>query len=374
MAMSTLRQFSSVLGRPFRQLPCHLSSTSLISHKFPLSSPFSIQKASFSAPAAVHPNFLSHDYLIALTEHLTRNKSIKQTQITEFLNLYKAHMSSDNFLTFLERVGKRRLLIPYHIYIIACGLKYVNNGNDLLNLNQFDTLFTSLSYMCGRVGGVRCLVFVTAEKFAENNELISSNRMGNYLTSLRDMKSGHSEIRKLCQVFEKKIQSSMSEPLQTSDFANGFQSMHQLSSRYSEICSLLSALNTALVTSSDSRAFFTPNESARVLMGFRRLSPEVKEVQAILQTILSKIDLNSLQGLTSKELSMAYCVTTSLCITHTPETRRILAILKAMSEGSKERLSSSMNETILEKLKDLQRYEGNDVNELRDLIAVLERE
>lgn len=321
----------------------------------------------------VHEKFLSHDYLTVLTHHLTRNKSVTQPQITEFLNLYKVKMNSDNFITFLERVGKRRLLSPYHIYIVACGLKFVNNGTDILNLQQFDVLFGNLSYMNGRVGGVRCLVDVVADKFAENSEKLTSNQVGNYLISLRDMKSGHLEIRKLCQVFEKKIQSSMSEKLTHSDFVNAFQSIHQLSSRYPEVCSLLSTLNNALVTSSDQGKCFTPQESARVLMGLRRLSPEVKEVQDILQTILSKIDVTTLHGLTSKDLSMAYCATTSLSLTEAPAVRQLLTVLKAMSEGSSERLSSSMNEKILEKLQELQKNEGNNANELKELIAVLEQ-
>jgi hypothetical protein len=245
----------------------------------------------------VHSNFLSPEYLSVMTRHLTRNKTTTVPQVTEFLDLYKTHMTSDNFLYFLNCVGKRQLLSPYHIYIVACGLKYVNDGHNDLSLKDLDILFGSLKYMSGRVGGVRCLLQVAAEKLSDNSEEISSLRIGNYLHALRDMKSGHQEVRQMITVLDQKIRTKLTEPLTNADFVLGFSSLGKLSSRYAEVRSLISTLNHALVSSPEREVKFSAEEVPEVLKGFQRFEPEVTEVQEILGTILSKADPALLPGL-----------------------------------------------------------------------------
>jgi hypothetical protein len=245
----------------------------------------------------VHSKFLSHEYLSVMTRHLIRSKTITVPEVTEFLDLYKTHMSSDNFLYFLNCVGKRQLLSPYHIYIVACGLRYVNDGHNDLSLENLDVLFGSLKYMSARVGGVRCLVQVAAEKLSDNNEEISSLRVGNYLLALRDMKSGHQEVRQLITVLDQKIRTKLTEPLTNADFVLGFSSLGKLSSRYTEVRSLISTLNHALTSSSQRDVKFSVEEVPLILNGFQRFEPEVAEVQEILGTVLSKTDRALLSGL-----------------------------------------------------------------------------
>jgi hypothetical protein len=334
-----------------------------------------ILKAHFSALPQVHPKFISAEFIDHVGHRLIRDKKTTAPIVTEFLDVYKAKMNASNFIHFLDRVGRRQLLQPYHIYIVACGLRFVDNGESTLSLDQLDTLFKSLKYLSARIGGVRCLLDITAERLQQNTEPMSSQRIGLYLKCFRDMKSGHREVRQMVQVLEKKIQTALEGPLSDADFVTGFQAMHLLSSRYAEVRSLLSTLNSALLSSPERSAPFLSAQVPRVLTGFQRLSPEVKEVHDLLSTVLSKIDRSSLKGFHSKEVSTALSAVSEITSLQSSEVRELLAVLRAMVDGASEKLSSEEAAKSLEKLRELQKSdESGGVKELRDLVEVLERQ
>jgi hypothetical protein len=333
-------------------------------------------KAHFSALPLAHPKFINHEFIDEVGHRLIRDKKTTPPIITEFLDVYKTRMNASNFIHFLDRVGRRQLLKPYHIYIVACGLRFVDNGQSTLSLDQLDTIFKSLKYLSARVGGVRCLVEITAERLQQNTEPLSSQRVGHYLRCFSDMKSGHREVRQMAQVLEKKIQSALHGPLSDADFATGFQAMHLLSSRYGEVRSLLSTLNSALLSSPERATPFLSAQVPRVLTGFQRLSPETKEVRDLLSTVLSKIDRSSLTGFTSREVSGALCAVCEISSLQGTEERELLAVLGAMVTGAEgEALTAEQLATPLEKLRELQQRDGNDQSkELRDLLGALQKQ
>lgn len=295
-----------MFSRFSRSLPLLSSSLRSLPSSFPSSSssfPSFIPSYSYlfsrSILTLVHPKFITSEYIEAFGNKLLKDRHLHPSHVTEFLNIYKTEMKLENFIFFLNKVGKRRLLQPYHIYIVACGIKYVDDGNASLSLNQFDSLFQNMAYMSGKIGGVRCLIQVITEKLKENNEILSSYRIGHYLNSLRLMKSGHKEVREMIELLTYKIQ-NMNQFLSLNDFCRGVGAMRYLSSRYPEIRSLLATLTKKLNETTE--LTFTSGNLVILLPGLHRLNGEIQEVQEFILAIKKKIDPITLLGWNEKEV------------------------------------------------------------------------
>lgn len=291
---STTLLYPSLSSSSLLSLSLPSSSSSSLSSSFLLSSSLSSSLIIKRYLALELPNrkFLSSEFIEAAIVKLIKNKEVTSYKLTEFLNVYKTEMKMNNFIFFLNKVNKRKLLTPYHIYIVSCGIKFINNGETLLNLNDFNILFENLKYMNAKRGGVRCLVSVITEKLILNDELLSSKQVGNYLLAFRNMRSGHGEIRELIQLLSKKIQ-LMNEPLDLSDFSRGFHGIQKLSSRYPEIRSLLKEL-TIKLNSNNSK--FTSEQLFELLPGFQRLENDSDEVKNITTAVLNHTNFETISN------------------------------------------------------------------------------
>jgi hypothetical protein len=234
----------------------------------------------------VHEALINHDFIDAAATRLVKDKKTKLGDVTAFLDTYKSSMNSSNLIHFLNGVGRRKYLRPYHIFVVASRLRA--EYSDGLALCQVDRIVDSLKYYPANVGSVRILLAVVTESLVLMDDNLDSCRVGNYLLCLRDMKSGHIEVRDLIEVMSKKI-NGMKEGLFREDASKALEGMQLLSSKHPEVLHLVSAVSAKIALAKDGT--FNGEQLGRLLLGFQRLDLDNPQVNDLLSVCLEKVDV-----------------------------------------------------------------------------------
>jgi hypothetical protein len=231
-----------------------------------------------------HKKFISPEFIEVLGSRLIKNRGSRVSELTRFLDLYKTHMTTDNYVNFMEKVGKRKWLKPYHIFIVASGLKYCEDGKSKLTLAQLDKLFYNMRFMTARIGGVRSMVDISAEKLQQNPEKLSNHQIGSYVCALRNMRSGHLEVRFMISVLATKV--GQSDVVVTPEDASlAISGLRCCSPKYEEVRQLCAALATCIGRMPES-SVFTTEQLCTLLPGFTRMSPDCTEVGNLMRVAL----------------------------------------------------------------------------------------
>ena len=316
----------------------------------------------------VHPSFLSPAFIDATTKRLSADKNTKLGDITAYLDVYKDKMNSSNFVNFLNIVGKRKLLRPYHIFIVASGLQTHVESPNGLPLNEIDQITDSLKFYPATVGSVRILLAVLTEALQKSEEPLCSRRVGNYLHALRNMRSGHLEVRDYINVLTNKI-SHMNGGLVTEDLADGLQGMQLLSSAYPEVLDLVSAVTKSSAEASSED--FSPGQFGRCMLGFQRLDLEEPVVQTLLTHVLDKVNLSTYKITTQEEMEHICNVVTTLAsgdVSHD----RLANVLKVLISTYQGDLPSEHHARAIEALRAYVSKVDTNASAMHNLLAQLE--
>ena len=279
-----------------------------------------------------HPAFVTHEFIDAASIRLAGDKNTTLGDITAYLDVYKDKMSSSNMVNFLNKVGRRKLLRPYHIFVVASGLQSHAESTNGLSLNEIDQIVDSLKYFPATVGSVRVLLSVVTESLRKSEERICSRQVGSYMLALRNMRSGHLEVREYISVLASKIELMDGEIL-ADDFAIGFEGVQLLSSDYDEVVQLVAAVREKVAPVKD--GFFNPGQVGRCLLGFQRLNMADPSVSALLSTVLDRVDVTC-YVVTSREEMEQLCIAAANLANGYASCERLAKLLRSLISTSKE--------------------------------------
>lgn len=262
-----------------------------------------------SSLGVAHEALINHDFIDAASTRLVRDKKTKLKDVNSFLEAYKSNMNSSNMIHFLNTVGKRKLLLPSHIFVVASRLRA--EYPEGIALSQVDRIVDSLKYYPANIGSVRILLAVVTESLLVTNDIVDSARVGNYLFCLRDMKSGYLEVRDFIDVMAKKIE-VMEEGILREDVSKALAGMQLLSSKHPEVVNLVSVISKKIVAENAEDGFFTGDQFCRLLLGFQRLDLDIPQVNVLLSACLEKVDIDNCEIRTVDRLKDVFQVVGTL--------------------------------------------------------------
>mmetsp|Transcript_2719 Transcript_2719/g.4081 ORF Transcript_2719/g.4081 Transcript_2719/m.4081 type:complete len:311 (+) Transcript_2719:84-1016(+) len=277
----------------------------------------------FARLNAPHENFITNEFIEAASARLLRDKKTRVTDVNQFLTLFRSEMNSSNYINFLERCGRRKILQPNHVFAIGNGLLYCKDENPV-SLNEIDKLFQSLGYMSAKHRSTRALLVATSFKLKNSDNALTGAHIGKYINALRDMRSGHPEVRELLEVLTEKIAGS-DDKLTAHDATLALSGLQCLSSEYAEVRSMVRELSSKLSQACEGK--LNNEQFITVMLGIRRLRNDHTEVQNLLQALMMRVDTEAQDVVNAHQCREALSVAENVVVHKSDGTEELLAHL-----------------------------------------------
>lgn len=324
------------------------------------------QNRALSRFVLADPSFISEEFIDAASTRLSRDRETKLSDVTSFLDLYKSEMSSSNLINFLTCMGRRRFLRPYHIFVVASTLQSGDRAGTL-SLDEIDSIADSLKFYPATVGSVRILLEVMTDNIRLSQANLSSQRVGKYIYSLRNMRSGHIEVRGLLGVLRTKI-GDMNERVNLSDAVVAIEGMQQLSSDYHEVLDLISTLTANIADDNDS---LTGPQLLKLLNGLQRFDLKAPEVHNLLSIMLDRTNGLSFSGISQRDIEIVLNTSGNLLSCEEPIQSRLAHIIRTVISLFEGDIPHDQVSTAVDRIK-LTIDEGKHSPEMKELLREIE--